>query len=416
MSSPWSDTPRVGLLTAWFYGAVAISALLTVATALWTLGSTSGVAASLLGRISLTGENNAAAWWSGMLLAMVSLHAYDGYALLRQREPGAARGWAMLAAVLLFLSADEVGSIHERLSHLGKVIGLGSWSLLLPIGAVLAAVLAYAMILLWSAGAEQRRKTWPITVGFLLLGSVALQEFLEHEIQWQTETAEAIRAAVEEGTELFGMLVLLRVAMANTAGLMVRGAAGRSAFAALWQLQRPLLIVGLALTPVLAFASAAFTDQQRGHPADWLAAVGFLAAALVAFGRAQEDSGGIAWRTWAAGGLCGLASVASVAIGPAKMVGFGPLDVNLRLLVLGTMSLLVCAIWQARSSGGKPTWLLGGAALALSAAVLPWSSTSLVVAYALAQLLALAMFWVHATPISDEAEGPVRAVRAGTGG
>jgi len=265
-----SDSLKLKLPIIWFYGAVAVSALLVATTGLHDVGPVSGPAASLLDRFRLTGENNPAAWWSGMLLAVVSLHAFDGYALLRRSEPGAARGWALIAAVLLFLSADEVGSIHERLAQVGRALGLGTWSLLLPLGAVLAAVLAAvlgrALLLLWSAGGEQRRKVWPLAIAFLVLGSVALQEVLEHRIQWQTDVARAVRAMVEEGTELIGMLVLLRVAMANTAGLAVGVRGGRPAFAALHELRRPLAALGLALAPVLAFVTAALVDQNRATP------------------------------------------------------------------------------------------------------------------------------------------------------
>jgi hypothetical protein len=402
-----SDSPRRRLPTVWFYGAVAVSVLLVAATALSVPSPAPGSAPSLplLARFSLARENNPAAWWSGMLLAVMSLHAFDGHALLRRREPGAAKGWALLAAVLLFLSADEVGSIHEQLGDWGEALGLGTWSLLLPLGAVLAAMLGRALVLLWSAGGEQRRKVRPIAIGFLILGSVALQEELELRIQWQTDAARAVRAAVEEGTELIGMLVLLRVAMANTAGLAVRGAAaagGRPAFAALHELRRPLAALGLALAPVLAFVTAALFDQLRGHPADWLAAVAFLAAGLAPCRRLFEGGGGIGRLTW---GLCGLASVATVAIGADKLVGLGPVEVSLRMLVLGAISLLVCATWLSTSGSGKRAYLSGAVVLGLLAALSPLlSTTSLALAYTLPQLLGLVVYWVNSMLMQQEIE------------
>ena len=56
----------------------------------------------------------------------------------------------------------------------------------------------------------------------------ALQEFLEHKIDWQTDVARAIRVALEEDTELLGMLILLRIAMANTAALAHQSTADQS--------------------------------------------------------------------------------------------------------------------------------------------------------------------------------------------
>lgn len=374
---------RRGLPAAWFYGATLFSVLLLAATALNVLGAASGFAALLLGRFSLTGENNAAAWWSGMLLAVVSLHAYDARARLRQRQPGAARGWALIAAVLLFLSADEVGSIHERLAMLGRHLGLGSWSLLLPIGAVLAAMLGRALVLLWTAGGEQRRQVRLLVAGFLLLGSVALQEFIEHRIEWQSAVARAVRAVVEEGTELTGMLVLLRVAMANTAGLGGPDTAGnRVAFAALRAFRRPFMLLCLALAALLAVVTALLVDQQRGHPADWLAAVAFLAAGLVACRRLFEGGGEIGWRRWAIGALCVIASLGSVAVGPAMLVGLGPVEVGLRLLLLGALSLLVCTAWLALPEVEKRA-CLAAAALGAVAVLAAFWSTSLMLTYAL---------------------------------
>jgi hypothetical protein len=403
-----SDSLKLKLPIIWFYGAVAVSALLVATTGLHDVGPVSGPAASLLDRFRLTGENNPAAWWSGMLLAVVSLHAFDGYALLRRSEPGAARGWALIAAVLLFLSADEVGSIHERLAQVGRALGLGTWSLLLPLGAVLAAMLGRALLLLWSAGGEQRRKVWPLAIAFLVLGSVALQEVLEHRIQWQTDVARAVRAMVEEGTELIGMLVLLRVAMANTAGLAVGVRGGRPAFAALHELRRPLAALGLALAPVLAFVTAALVDQNRGHPADWLAAIAFLAAGLAACRRLFKDGGGIGWPTWGLGGLCCLASVAVVAIGPAKLVELGPVEVSLRKLVLGVVALLICATWVSMSGGRNRSYLLGAVVLGLLAALSPLA-TSLALAYTLPQLLGLVVYWVNTTVVQEKIEGRLAA-------
>ncbi len=407
-SAAWriSDGPARRLPTIWLYGAAAISALLAVTTALHILGLGAELPADMLRRLSLTSEKNLGAWWSGMLLAVLSLHAYDGHVMLRAREPGAATGWALIAALLLFLSADEVGSFHERLAGWSEALGLGSWSLILALGAVLAAVLGRALVLLWSAGGVQRRRVWPLVAGFGLLGSVPLQEFVEHRIDWQTDVALALRGALEEGTELAGMLVLLGVAMSNTAGLAERGAAGdRPAFAALHELRRPLTVLGLVLAPVLALAAiTVLVDQYRGHGADWLAAVALLAAALAAARGLFSRDGGLGWPAWGLAGLCCLASIAAVAVTPIMLVELGPVEVSLRMLVLGVAGALMCVMWLGLLGSGRPAGLLGVAALCLlaTAVLLP---TSLMLVYLLPQLLGLTAYWVSTTAVPEKSEG-----------
>jgi hypothetical protein len=346
-----------------------------------------------------------------MLLALLSLHAFDGYVLLRRSAPGAARGWIMLAAVLLFLSFDEVGSIHERLGTLSRALSLGTWSLLLPLGAVLGAVCLRAMVLLGRAEGE-RHKLWPIAIGFALFGSVALQEFLEHRIDWQTDVARAIRVAVEEGTELLGMLILLRIALANTAELAQRSiASGRTAFAALDELRRPLVAIGLAVAPALAFGTAALPDQaSRGHPADWLAAAAFLAAGLVPCRPFPLDGRGVAsWAKWLASGLCCLASVAVVAISPLKLVELGPVEVSLRMVIVVAISILVGAAWACAPDGKGRPYAIGVVVVgALAAALLPL--TNVVLVYGLSQLLGLVVYWVSSTVVQEGEARPASAI------
>jgi hypothetical protein len=397
---------HVGALArVWYFGAAAICALLVVATALQVLVTQSGPAARLLNHLTLSWENNLGAWWSGMLLAVVSLHAFDGYVRLRGSKPLAARGWSMLAAVLLFLSFDEVGSLHERLGDLGGPPPLREWSLLLPLGAVLGAMCLRALALLWQADGE-RWKVWSIGAGLFLLSSAAPQEFLEHRIHWQTDAAKAIRAAMEEGTELLGMLVLLRVAMANTAELAYGTfASGRTAFAALHELRRPLVAIGLALAPALALGTSALPDQILGHPADWLAAVAFLAAGLVLCRPLLIDDRGVAtWETWLAGGLCCLGSVTAVAISPLKVVGLGPVHGSLRMLVLMAISIMVAAAWSCLQDGRGRSYAVGAVvAGALAAALLPL--TNLVLLYYLSQLLGVVVYWANSGVVQEAERG-----------
>ncbi|MDP5217875.1 hypothetical protein Q5Y75_11655 [Ruegeria sp. 2205SS24-7] len=283
-------------------------------------------------------ENNLAAWFSGALLAIIGLHMMDGNTLCRSSLPRAARAWAITAGVFFFLSADEVGSLHERLSGVGRTMGVGSWGLLLPLGAVLAALLLWAVATLWRAGDVQRKQALILLVGFALLGSVAVQEVLEHAMTWNSAHASALRIAIEEGSELAGMLVLLCVAISNTSGVLAdrHGAP----FAVPVERRHGLLILLIVLAPAISYVTAGLQDHGRGRPADWLAAMAFLSAAAVVAGGWLQGRTGHA--VLVVVGLLLALSCACIAISPDQTFEMANMTVSRRamLLVFLTMILL----------------------------------------------------------------------------
>lgn len=404
-----ADDRAWALSTIWFYGAVLVSVLLIAATAVFVPGAVTGPAGALLGKLALSTESNPAAWWSSMLLLVVSLHAYDGYAALRQRRPDAAMGWALIALVLLALSIDEISSLHERVRTFGRAVGVGPWLPLLPFAAILGAMLGRALLLLWSAGGEQRRSAWRIVIGCLLLGTVVVQEFLERRIAWQSDAALAIRAAVEEGTELVGILVLLGAAMSHTAGLAGRDATrGQPAFAALEDLRRAGVLGGLALTPVLALFASAPPGHDWGHPADWLAAGAYLAATLaICRPLFARENGRLGRPAMILAALCAIASVATVDIDPLKMVGFGSLDVYLRPLVLGPISLLIAATWLSMPGSGGRTRQSGAGVLGVLALLASLVAVNPLSVHVLSPVLALVTFWVNGALMQQATSRPL---------
>ncbi len=78
------------------------------------------------------------------------------------------------------------------------------------------------------------------------------------------------------------------------------------------------------------------------------------------------------------------------------------------MLVLGAISLLVCATWLSMSGSGKRAYLSGAVALGLLAALSPLLATSSpTLAYLLPQLLGLVVYWVNSTATQQEiGEGP----------
>ena len=374
----------------WFYGIVAISVLILIVTFFrFEVKEATGVI-RLLRSLSLVGENNIAAWWSGVLLLIGGIHAFDGYVLLRQREPRAARAWASISIILVILSADEISSIHERADW---ILHLGSWLSKLPFAIILLAMLAYALISLWSAE-EQRPKAWAVVLGFFLLGTVPLQEFIEHNLDWTRETMR-LRSVLEEGTELLGMIILLKVSMTNTQGLFGQKGAGASpTFECICLLRFPVLTVGLPLVVILAYLTANLPDQQRGHPADWFAATVFLFAGLAACRRFFADVENISSLEWCLAGLCFFASVSSVAIHPKHGIDFAFINTNLRMFVLFIVSLLICSIWVLSARYARRHYMLAAIGMGVLA-LFSLSQTRLLFVYGLTQLLALFVYYVN---------------------
>jgi hypothetical protein len=149
----------------------------------------------LVRHFNLAVEMNAAVWWSALCLLALALLAYELYSQKRGNKEKFA--WLALSAVFTCLSLDELGSIHER---------IGGWSDLLPYGVVFGSLVACALAVLFR-NPQTRRSALFIGAGISLFGSVALQEYLEHAGSW-ANWALGLRVAMEEGSELLGMLLI----------------------------------------------------------------------------------------------------------------------------------------------------------------------------------------------------------------
>jgi hypothetical protein len=386
----------------WLGSALAISALLMVATAAHLVLEPQGLLGQILRGLDLRYENNVAAIWSGLLLALGSAHAFDGYARKRPYDRGAALGWALIALLLLALSADEIGSLHERAHHLG----LGPWLPLLPFALFMSGLLAHALFQLWRTRTP-RLDLACLVVGFAFLGSVALQEYIEHTVAWTTSAQRMARALIEEGSELAGMLILLGVLARNTAGLVIPRPAGRATFEAARMLRVPLVLVAVMLAPVLAYFTAVLSDQQRGHPADWAAAVLFLAAMLAA-GRDAIARG--RWPGWPGRIFCLFCAfaIAALSLGPGHALALGSFDADLRLLVVGALASLACASCLFDRGGRLGRLYLTVAALVGIAASVAWTPASVFAVYAISQMFGLAAFVVASAPRAVGSDAPGR--------
>ncbi len=150
--------------------------------------------------LSLAHENNIAVWWSGVCLLIpglmfFSLGLRDGVAM-RDRVM-----WVSLALVILGLSLDEVGSLHERVDI------IGGWWALLPFGVVGSAAFAYGVARMLRA--PGRRPTAMLVLASLLLFFlVAGLERLESLRFFQADMARS-RLVIEEAIELLAEFLLI---------------------------------------------------------------------------------------------------------------------------------------------------------------------------------------------------------------
>jgi hypothetical protein len=184
----------------------------------------------------LNGEGNVPTWYSGTQLFLVGLTFFALSLWFFQSDERLAplrRLLVTLGIVFTYLSADEVGQIHERLSMLaqswhwlrmaeyralialgrkaGRINGGGIW---IPVFAVLGIALLWW---LWPqikvALRHWRRELVLVGVGFgiLVFGAVVI-EALGSAIPKTAVTARDIEVGVEEVLEMAGVSVILYAA------------------------------------------------------------------------------------------------------------------------------------------------------------------------------------------------------------
>jgi hypothetical protein len=251
-----------------------ISAVMVLATLILRFGK-----ALYLAPLNLSNENVAAAWFSGMLLMLGSLHAADGFFRLRKTNIKAALAWCVIAGMLFALSADEIGSIHERIKDFVKI---GPWLSFLPFLIVLLGCCAWSFIQLWITPSERSRVPGLI-LGFGILVSVEGQEYLEHVVKWPWYLGP-LRSAFEEGSELTGFLILIYTMLPNSGGLFSPARQTQApAFSVIPGLRWFFVIAGVALAWPMAMLTAALDQQTvNGHLSDWMSSsLFFLSAGLI---------------------------------------------------------------------------------------------------------------------------------------
>ena len=338
---------------------VIVSGALIFATVVLRFGR-----ALFLAPLNLTNENVAAAWFSGILLLLASLHAADGYFRLRHTNFRTALAWCVIAGMLLALSADEIGSLHERIDD---VLKMGPWLSYLPFLIVLLGCCAWSFIQLWITPSERSRVPGLI-LGFAILVSVGGQEFIEKAFAWPWYLGP-LRSGFEEGSELCGMIILIYTMLPNSAGLFSHARRTQApAFSSIPAL-RWFIVVGAAIVawPLSLFSAALDLQVVTGHLSDWLScALFFLSAGLLLhhWNQSSRDA-----RTFPAAGifwLC-MASVLCVQIDPIgdsnvfpfsrSFEAFG-IELNARLLLLALCCVGAAESLRARGNGYRTSAIM----------------------------------------------------------
>lgn len=241
---------------------------------------------ALVAPFNLAIEMNLAAWFSGISLLALGLLAYERFAAGEARSKAP---WLILAVLLILLSIDEIGSLHER---------AGGMAALLPYIVVFVLLLAGAM-----AGLLITRQPFYIVLClaamFALFGSVILQEDLEQIVAWP-DWFRGIRVGLEEGSELLGMFLgfwgFARFRSAASAGRIP----ARSLSAVVpdpRQFKRLviILVAGLALhaaaSRTLASNLQVLEIGKLGNPAVWYPAALFVLLACLAFWKSRAGMG-----------------------------------------------------------------------------------------------------------------------------
>jgi hypothetical protein len=362
----------------WFYGAIAVCLLLLAGT----LTSNR--------QLNLRRESNFAAMWSGMLLLLVALHAFDGWALNKAVRPAVARAWLVISLVLVSLSFDEIGSLHERLP---SETHLTYWLYILPFALAYACLSVYALCVLYRSD-DYRWNALLICAAFVLFGTVAIQE----EIEWRLSLPshlKPIRGAIEEGTELLGMILLLKATMANTRGLLSR--VGPSTFPTLEAVRAwrsPGLWIGLVGAPLVAWGTVNLPPDRWGHgiPANWPPTAVFLLAAFCAIRPFLDGTGGVRWTGWALAAVC--------LVGCTQMIL--RIDSPKELPVLGLIAGAAAVLWIVDSRYAFRAYLPAVVFLfAVLGAAWQFSHSELAL-YGAVLWVALAVYFVNSAPLVVE--------------
>jgi hypothetical protein len=213
-------------------------------------------------------ETNAATWWEATQILFFGLFMGSTAIALRDRDRAGARACTILALIALALYADELGSLHERLGmlvqHMGLALpasGLKQGYREAPFALLLMAGLAYSLLVLDRRQALVGNAARLVAAAFGLFALAGVQEMVEAKLV-ATRWTDALRTAVEEGTELVGTFLLL------LAGVRARRMANREPLgsSADWRSLGFVVMLALLLTIPALLVRAGWTFEELRLP------------------------------------------------------------------------------------------------------------------------------------------------------
>lgn len=280
-------------------------------------------------------ERNVATWWSGLILFLGAVLAWDGAVRGKLRisggDPRACKAWLAIGAIILFLSADEVSSFHERLGSVGPTIGMGRWGLALCLGALLGLTFLWSALQVMRQPFDEKVRLFLICVSFSLFVSVAGQEWLEHNLDWRGSGFAATRVAIEEGCELIAaMLIIYAVARKN--------AFPEGPFAFFSAHRERVFWIAMALAP-LALLLSLDDRPDKGVPLDWLASALLWACAALLARLSLERAGQTALLI--VSGLMMTGAMTAVAVEPQEFFAIGSFVISRRAAILAAVAVPV---------------------------------------------------------------------------
>jgi hypothetical protein len=184
----------------------------------WDSGS---IIKYLLVQFNIASENVLAVWYSSFLLLLVSL--LSGLCFLTEKQlrvqkpfPKLKYGWLLNMGIFGTLSLDEIGSLHERIGMLSVLNPFGDyplgWVTLLSPMIIIVGIFMIAFA--WFHVRDCKISLVFIVIGVALFLTIPIQEKLE-VMSWQKLESRSLFQRplefllLEEGAELFGMLMFL---------------------------------------------------------------------------------------------------------------------------------------------------------------------------------------------------------------
>jgi hypothetical protein len=235
---------------------------------------------NVVNHFNLMGEMTLAAWWSGSLMLICAVLAYQ----ISSRDNESRYAWIIIALVFSILSFDEIASIHERARNFTE----GSVALL--IAALIGGFgYIYACWILWRDKFNKRGAIL-LLLGMAVLGLAVPNEYFEHRINWPYYLIGP-RAAFEEGLEVSGVLICLMGITRYQPITRVKG----SLFELTLnpdRLSRWITIVtfGFMIHVIISWIVVGYiTIDFRGNPAAWYFMVLFFVLAFIYGGKIIDE-------------------------------------------------------------------------------------------------------------------------------